>query len=321
MTRGTSLGIDVGGTKLLAACLDDEGSVLSEWSVASPSTCPDLLQAVAEAAGELCGGDPAAVGVGVPGLVDASGTVRIAPNLHGIEGMPLVSALTERFPKSGAWVGNDATAACWAEHSIGAAEGSAEVLLVTLGTGIGGGLVSGGRLVEGVHRFAGEIGHMVVDPHGPEGPCGKRGCWERFASGDALGALGRDAAAAGNGARALQLAGGGTASVRGEHVTAAALEGDAEAAVIIDGFAWWVALGLANLANALDPELIVIGGGLVSAGDELLEPVRRWFREMVEAPDARDRTRIVAAALGHRAGAIGAGLLAANEAGGSDPFR
>ena len=305
------LGVDIGGTKLLAACLDESGGLHGEHSVKVPSTADDLLEAVVDAAGHLCGGlPPLAVGMGVPGLVDSTGTVRIAPNLRGITGAPLSQALAERFPSSRCWVGNDATAACWAEHSVGSAAGSGEVLLVTLGTGIGGGIVSGGRIAEGVHRFAGEIGHMVVDPDGPECPCGRRGCWERFASGEALGGFGREAASSGGSARVLELAGGSIASLRGEHVTAAALEGDEGAAAIMDRFSWWVALGLANLANALDPELIVIGGGLVSAGDALLGPVRRWFAEMVEAPEARERTRIVLAALGQRAGAIGAGLLA-----------
>lgn len=310
LTSGGVLGIDVGGTKFLAVCLGDDGTVRGEWSVNSPSSGDDLVQEVSDAARQLCGGEPRAVGVGVPGLVDATGTVRAAPNLQGITGTRLVGALTERFPSTRCWVGNDATAACWAEHSRGAATGSEEVLLVTLGTGIGGGIVSGGRLVEGVHRFAGEMGHMVVDPNGPECPCGKRGCWERFASGDALGAFGRQDAAAGGASRVVELAGGDIASVRGEHVTQAALRGDADAARIMDRFGWWVALGLANLANTLDPELIVIGGGLVSAGEVLMEPIRRWFAEMVEAPEARERTRLLLAAFGHRAGAVGAGLLA-----------
>ncbi|HET7522669.1 MAG TPA: ROK family protein, partial [Acidimicrobiales bacterium] len=301
--------------------LDESGALQAERSVNAPSTADDLLEAVVDAAGHLCGGrPPVAVGIGIPGLVDATGTVRIAPNLRGITGAPLSQPLAERFPSSRCWVGNDATAACWAEHSIGSAAGSEEVLLVTLGTGIGGGIVSGGRLAEGVHRFAGEIGHMVIDPDGPDCPCGKRGCWERFASGEALGGFGREAAARGEAERVLELCGGNIASLRGEHVTAAALEGDKGAVVIMDGYSWWVALGLANLANALDPELIVIGGGLVSAGDSLLGPVRRWFAEMVEAPEARERTRIVLAALGHRAGAIGAGLLA-NDGGGQEPVR
>lgn len=312
---GAPLGVDVGGTKLLALCTGDEGVVGDEWTVRSPGTGPELVEAVGAAASALCDGRPGGIGIGVPGLVDRSGTVCFAPNLQGISGTSLGAALAERFPSIPIWVGNDANAACWAEHAIGAAAGSDEVLLVTLGTGIGGGIVSGGVLVEGVHRFAGEIGHMVVDPSGPACPCGRRGCWERFASGAALGALGRESVHRGAARAVVELAGGDASAIRGEHVTDAALSGDGDAREVMDRFGWWVALGLANLANALDPEMIVIGGGLASAGESLMEPVRRWFGGMVEAAEARTRTRLVVASLGARAGAIGAGLLAANAGG------
>ncbi|HEX4863467.1 MAG TPA: ROK family protein, partial [Acidimicrobiales bacterium] len=165
---------------------------------------------------------------------------------------------------------------------------------------------------EGAHGYAGEFGHMVVDPHGPLCPCGKKGCWERFASGSGLGLLGREAALAGTARRLVELAGGDPEAVRGEHVTRAAEEGDSSSQEIMDRFAWWVALGLSNLANALDPELIVIGGGLITAGDVLMIPTRRAFQQLVEAPDARSGLRIVPAALGASAGAIGAGVRAAD---------
>ena len=137
--------------------------------------------------------------------------------------------------------------------------------MVTLGTGIGGGAVLGGRLLEGAHGFAGEVGHMVIDPQGPPCPCGKRGCWERFASGTGLGRLAREAAHAGKIPAVVTLAGGDPEAVRGEHLTAAALAADPGALEVMDVFGWWLALGLANLANALDPSVIVLGGGLIEA--------------------------------------------------------
>jgi glucokinase len=184
------------------------------------------------------------------------------------------------------------------------------MLLVALGTGIGGGIISGGRLLEGRNRYAGEFGHMVVDPHGPHCPCGKRGCWERFASGSALAARGREMVLAGGAPRLLALAGGDPEAVRGEHVTLAAAEGDGPAVGIMARFAWWVALGLANLANALDPEVIVVAGGVLGASDVLIEPTRRAFEQLVEGPSLRPSLRIEPAFMGSRAGAIGAGLLA-----------
>jgi glucokinase len=306
------VGVDVGGTKLLAVRLDPDGGVTADHFQASPKDGPGVVEEVAAAARRLSGHARAgAVGVGVPGLVDGTGLVRFAPNLPGLAGTSLTQALGDALPGWTVWVGNDATAACWAECDRGAARGQDEVLMVTLGTGIGGGMVSGGRLVEGANRFAGEFGHMVVDPHGPRCPCGKKGCWERFASGSGLGALGREMAIAGEAPRLVALAGGDPEMVRGEHVTAAAAEGDPSALEIMNRFGWWVALGLANLANALDPGLIVVGGGLITAGDVLIEPTRRAFAALVEAPWARGGIRIEPAALGSRAGAIGAGLLAA----------
>jgi glucokinase len=306
------VGIDLGGTKLLAVRLEPDGEVTADPIQDSPKDGSAVVEDVVASVRRLTGAAPTGmVGLGVPGLVDNSGTVRFTPNLPGLAGTRLSEALHHALPGWKVWVGNDATAACWAEHARGAARGAAEVLMVTLGTGIGGGIISGGMLIEGANRFAGEFGHMVVDPHGPRCPCGKQGCWERFASGSGLGALGRETAIAGEAPRLVDLAGGDPEMVRGEHVTAAAAEGDRSALEIMNRFGWWVALGLSNLANALDPELIVVGGGLISAGDVLIGPTRRAFADLVEAPWARAAVRIEAAVLGSRAGAIGAGLLAA----------
>ena len=310
MAASTAVGIDVGGTKLLAVRMDADGSVATEETQDSPRDARSLVDAIRSTVDNLCAGSVPAIGVGVPGLVDPSGTVRFAPNLQGLSGHALKSELESAVPDTAIWVGNDATAACWGEKTRGAAAGCDDVLMVTLGTGIGGGIVSGGTLMEGAHRYAGEFGHMVVDPHGPLCPCGKKGCWERFASGSGLGLLGREAAVAGAARRLVELAGGDPEAVRGEHVTRAAAEGDSSAQEIMERFAWWVALGLSNLANALDPELIVIGGGLITASDVLMIPIRREFEQLVEAPEARTGLRIVPAALGASAGAIGAAMRA-----------
>ena len=151
---------------------------------------------------------------------------------------------------------------------------------------------------------------MVVDPDGPSCPCGQRGCWERFASGSGLGRLGRASARDRPQGRLAELAEGNPEGVRGEHVTLAAAEGDEDALAVMGHFSRWVALGLANLANVFDPELFVLGGGLVEARDLLLAPVRQAFSGMVLAGPHRPQVGIVAAQLGERAGAIGAALLA-----------
>jgi glucokinase len=305
-----AVGIDIGGTKLLGVRLGGGGVVEAEVRAATPTDGPDVVERILEVTAELAGTNPSAIGVGIPGLVDSDGMLRFSPHLPGLVGAPVARRLLAEHPGARLWVGNDATAAAWAEYVLGAGRGVTDMVMVTIGTGIGGGIVSGGRLVEGTHRFAGELGHMVVDPHGPPCPCGKRGCWERRASGSGLAALGREAAIAGQAPGVASLAGDDPEAVRGEHVTAAASAGDPDAVAIMERFAWWVGLGLANLANILDPEVIVLGGGLVDSGEVLVSPVRRAFAELVEAPDERAPWAVLAAELGSRAGAVGAGLLA-----------
>ncbi len=276
----------------------------------TPSRRGQLLGALGAVVSGLLGDEPpGSVGVGFPGLVDASGTVRFSAHLPALVGTPVAAEVAATFGAVGCWVGNDATAAAWAEHAAGAAAGAADVVMVTLGTGIGGGIVSGGRLVEGARRFAGEWGHMIVDPHGPPCPCGQRGCWERYASGEALGRLGRDAAVAGRAPGLVARAGGDPEAVRGEHVTAGAAAGEPDAREVLAELAWWLALGVANLVNAFDPEVVVVGGGLVEAGDALFAPLREAFPRLVEGGAQRE-VRILPAALGARAGAVGAALLA-----------
>ena len=314
MASSRTIGVDLGGTKCYGVIADAEGTILTEQRLPTPRGEDAIIDVITSVVSELRrwegGGDPVTtVGVGVPGLVDNEGVLRFAPNLPGVLDLPVRAELEKRVPGVEVRVENDATCAVWGERLFGAARGSDHAVLVTLGTGIGGGFISDGRLLRGAHGFAGEIGHMVVDPNGPWCRCGARGCGERFASGTGLGNLAREAAAAGQGERMLELAGGDAEAVRGEHVTAAAAEGDADAQTVLRRFAWWLALGLANLANALDPDTFVLGGGLVEAGDILLTPTRAAFTELVEAAAHRPEVAIVPAELGERAGAIGAASL------------
>jgi glucokinase len=287
-----TVGVDLGGTKLLGIVLDDDGRIAAEARLPTPSGADAVVDAIAEVVGVL-GASGMPVGVGAPGLIDHQGTLRFAPNLPGVVEVPLRALLWTRLGVP-VVIENDATAACWAEREVGAAVGADDVVVVTLGTGIGGGIVSGGRLQHGANGFAGEIGHMVIDPNGPPCPCGKRGCWERFASGSGLG---RMAAEQGLGER-------------GEDVTAAALAGDARAQKLLAEFGWWVALGLVNLAYILDCSLFVLGGGLVEAGDLLLDPVRAAFTALLAGSAHRPPVALAPAVLGSNAGAIGAALLA-----------
>ena len=297
-------GIDVGGTKCLGVVWQNDG-IIREVRRDTPQGADDMISTLVEIVREL--GDVDSVGVGVPGLVTRDGVLRAAPNLVGVSELAVGPRMREILQCDVA-VDNDATCAAVAEWSVGAAQGVDDVVVVTLGTGIGGGLVSGGRLVRGTNGFAGEIGHMVVESSGPQCVCGQRGCWERYASGNGLGYLGRLAAEQGAAKRVQELA-GSVEQIRGEHIRQAALEGDNDALVIVDSFARWVALGLTNLTNLLDPAMIVIGGGLASSGNVFLEPMRRWFEELLYSPQLRPHPQLVMATLAEQAGAVGAALL------------
>lgn len=310
VSSSAAIGVDLGGTKCLGVRLAHDGRVEAEHRVPTPQggTPDTVLDAVDEVVRAL--GGAGCIGVGVPGLVDRDGVLRFAPNLPGVSEVRVREDVETRWPGTAVRVDNDATCAAWAEKRVGAARELDYVVMVTLGTGIGGGVVSGGRLERGAHGFAGEWGHMVVTADGTDCACGQQGCWELLASGRALGRFGREAAAAGRASRVLELAGGDPDQVQGEHVGAACGEGDPEAREIMGRLAWWLGVGLANLAMAFDPQAFVIGGGLSEVGEPLLAPTRRALGELLSGTPHRTPPEVLPAALGEHAGAIGAALLA-----------
>jgi glucokinase len=308
------VGVDVGGTKVLGVVVEEADATLTvtaEHRVPTPTGPVAVLDAIAEVVRALDRQVPtpvASVGVGIAGLVDVKGILRFSPNLPTLTDVAVPQELEGRLGVP-IHVDNDANCAAWGEHQIGAGRGMPHMVCVALGTGIGAGLVIDGKLVRGGLGFAGEAGHMIVDPEGPLCPCGRRGCWEQLASGTGLGRMARDAARAGRLDRALELAGGQVGAVRGEHVGDAAQEGDPQALELLRSFAWWVAVGIANLVTLLDSTTVVVGGGLVEIGEPLLGPVREHYRGLVMANDQRPELRIVPAELGERAAAVGATLL------------
>ncbi|HSL73043.1 MAG TPA: ROK family protein [Ilumatobacteraceae bacterium] len=305
------VGIDVGGTKAQGVALDGSGVVVATSLRPTPrgtGSLPALIDTLVDLAHELGVGDGGVLGVGVPGLVTLDGVLRASPNLDGVAEFDVAGLLRERLGCR-VLVDNDATCAAVAEWQSGVGRGTDCMVLVTLGTGIGGGLVVNGQLQRGAHGFAGEFGHMVVDPNGPRCPCGRRGCWERYASGSGLAMFAREAATGRRLHHVVRHAGGDPQAVRGEHVQAAAREGDPEALAVIDDFARWVALGLSNLTNVLDPEMFVLGGGLAAGADLYLDPIVRWYGELLYQPHLRPVPRIEFAHWGPLAGAVGAALL------------
>lgn len=308
------LGIDIGGTKTLGVAITAEAEVIAEVrlpTVEGSAGVIDLLAEMVTGLQSAVGADAAigGVGIGIAGLVDHEGNLRRAPNLTDADDFAVGELLTPRV-RLPVVVDNDANCAARAELRLGAAVGSSDAVLVALGTGIGGAIIVSGEVQRGAAGMAGEIGHMVVHPDGPDCPCGGRGCWERFASGAGLAHLARLAAADGA-LEGVVADAGGVEHVRGEHVTGAARRGDQGSIAVLDTFARWIALGMANIAAITDPELFVVGGGLVRDWDLFGDGVRRHFSALLVAGSHRPPIRIAPATAGDAAGAIGAALLAA----------
>ncbi|HEY2330896.1 MAG TPA: ROK family protein [Acidimicrobiales bacterium] len=313
--RPARIGIDVGGTKILALLLDPADEVVLERRLATPPDGDGLVAALVEVTSQLVDAAPGAgcrveaIGVGMMGLIDRMGTMRFAPNLPGVVEVAIGPRLADGIGLP-VVVDNDATCALRGEHALGAVRGVADAVLVAFGTGIGAGILLDGTIVRGANGFAGEAGHMVVQRDGVPCPCGRRGCWERYASGTGLGRFAREAAEAGRAPRLVALAGGDPLDVRGEHVTRAAAEGDPVALELVGEFADWAGLGIVNLTQLLDVTTVVIGGGMAESAGVLLEPIRRSVARRQVAPEHRPPVAVIAAMLGERAGAIGAALLA-----------
>lgn len=308
-----SIGIDIGGTKVLAGVVTDDGEILRKVRRATPSKSPEAVEdAIVDCVTELSADYAVAcVGIGAAGWVDTEqALIRFSPHLAW-RNEPLRDRLAGRIDVP-VLVDNDANAAAWAEYRFGAGRGSSVMVCVTLGTGIGGSLVINGRPFRGRYGMAGEWGHMQVVPDGYWCPCGNRGCWEQYASGNALV---RDARAlleqgSPQAAGLWERAGGDPASLVGPDITEAAVAGDALATDLLADVGVWLGKGLANLAAALDPDTFVIGGGVSEADELLLAPARAAFARHLTGRGYRPEAAIVVAELRNDAGLIGAADLA-----------
>ena len=315
MPAGCVIGVDLGGTKLLAGVVDDQLVVRHRAFRSAPVT--GALDALADVVGELVQSSEepvVAVGIGIPSLIDRARGMAVWTNHLDLHDVPVRDLMAERLGLPVA-VDNDANAALLAELRGGAARGVAHGVMLTLGTGIGGAVVAAGRLVRGARGMAGELGHMVVDLDGPPCPghCPNRGCLEAVASGTALGRAGEERArAAPGGALAREHAAG--RPITGALVTELAHDGDPAAVSAVEHIGRMLGVGLAGIANALDPEVMVIGGGVVAAGELLLAPARAELAARALPPIA-DAVRVVPARFGDESGMLGAALLAWEAAG------
>jgi glucokinase len=308
-----TIGVDVGGTKVAAGVVDVHGKIVEKLKRSTPAARPDdTADVISEAVLELLSRyDVTAVGIGAAGFVDETrSTVLFAPNLAWRD-EPVEKRVEERIGRK-VIVENDANAAAWAEVRMGAARGQQDVILITVGTGIGAGIVLDGRLYRGRWGTAGEPGHYRVVPDGRLCGCGNRGCWEQYASGNALVAEARELARRSPSAavRLLQLAGGSPESIDGPAITQAAREGDSGALSCFQIVGNWLGHGLADLAAILDPGCFVIGGGVSEAGEMLLGPARSAFASSLTGRAYRQLADVRLAELGPDAGLIGAADLA-----------
>jgi glucokinase len=309
-----TIGIDVGGTKVLGGVVTEAGEVLKTSRRDTPREGGSALtQTIADVARELAAEfDISAVGLSAAGFVSSDRKTMLAtPNIAGWNGVQLDAELTSLINLP-VVLENDANAAAWGERTFGAGKGKQNMLMVTVGTGVGGGIIVNGQLLRGAFGVAAEIGHLRVLPEGHLCGCGARGCFEQYASGNALLRHAREAIAASPDlARNLLARGDGTLEgLTGRAITEAAREGDQVAISAFNTTAQWLGAGIASLAVILDPECVVIGGGVVDAGEILLSPTRAAMERYMPFAGKHPYPEIIPATLGNEAGLVGAANLA-----------
>jgi len=315
-----TVGIDLGGSKILAAVVDPRGEIVSRDESVTPATKERdaIIQSIVDSAhralrqAALAISDICAVGVGAAGISNPeAGILFSSPNLPSLRNVLLRDIMQERLGKK-TFLINDADAAAFGEFCFGAGRGVRNFIYITLSTGIGGGVVIDGKIYSGAIGAAGEVGHMTIDDNGPICNCGNRGCWETLASGTSLVKEARKRIVGGVRTSILEYAEGDIEKVTPQAIQGAAQQGDSLAKELIARTGYYVGVGLANLINIFNPELIVIGGGLSNIGDMLLKPAfkvagERAFKEAFQA------VRFASAGLGPNSGVLGAAAFAFQE--------
>ncbi|CAB5105591.1 MAG: ROK family glucokinase [Actinobacteria bacterium] len=309
-----TIGIDVGGTKILGGVVDESGSVLATARTDTPRQGGRVLtQAIADIAKELLvDHNVTSIGVSAAGFVSSDRKTMLAtPNIADWNGVDLDYELTDLIGLP-VIIENDANAAAWGEAKFGAGRNQAHMMMLTVGTGIGGGIVVNGALYRGAFGIAAEFGHIRVVPDGHLCGCGARGCFEQYASGNALLRHAREAISASPEiARNLLSRGDGTvAGLTGSAITEAAREGDPVALAAFTTTGQWLGAGIASLSVILDPACVVIGGGVIEAGEILLKPTREALERTMPFAGKHPYPQIIAAQLGNEAGLVGVADLA-----------
>ena len=308
-----AIGVDVGGTKIAAGVVTPEGKILEEVRYPTPHSPGTLVEIIAKTITEVKDAHEAGgVCLAVPGLILAQeNKVVFSPNLHAIDG---ISLKDEIEPKIGLplTIENDGNAAAWGEFRFGAGSEADHLVLVTLGTGIGGGVITRGVLMRGAQGSGGELGHVTIQATGPRCACGNHGCLEALASGTAIARRAREAAIENPNSALGRLA--ARRQILGEDVTELAREGDDLALSVLDETGRWLGVGLAGYVNIFNPEVVAVGGGAMEAGELILKAARREVA-LRARPPSRDLAEVKVAALGPRSGVLGAAALARDASG------
>lgn len=311
-----TIGIDLGGTNISAGLVRDGKVIVARAN--TPTAMPRGAQAIADdmalsavraaKAGGLELDEVENIGIGVPGSADTNkGLVKYANNLN-FNNVPLGDMMSGRLGRP-IYIENDANAAAMGEFAAGAAMGCSSVIMITLGTGIGAGILTDGHIVRGLNFSAGEIGHTVIELDGAPCTCGRRGCWEAYASVSAFIRQTREAMSAAPESLMWEEARGSLDNVNGKTAFDAMRRGDAAAGKVVGKYIDYVGTGLVNIINIFDPEIVLIGGGISKEGDVLLEPLRQTVARESYSRHSELQPKIVAAALGNDAGIIGAAIL------------
>lgn len=307
-TTALTVGVDIGGTNILAGVVTGTGEIIAKARRATDPSDPDQIEhAVAQAVAELSGDyDVSAVGVAAAGFVSSDRRkLLFAPNIAWRD-HPLADRLEALIGRP-VVIENDANAAAWAEHRFGTGRGVSDMVMLTLGTGLGGAIITGGRIVRGAFGAAAELGHIKIVPDGEVCGCGQRGCWEAYASGTALAKQAQRFAYQYIPPARTMLDLAGREPLSGAHVTAAARLGDEAAIGLLQSFGRYLGIGIATLAAVVDPEIVVVGGGITTAaGDLILPTAEERFLRNLSGRGYRGELRILTAHLANDAGIIGA---------------
>tara|TARA_B100000902_G_scaffold377037_1_gene408870 strand:- start:6760 stop:7734 length:975 start_codon:yes stop_codon:yes gene_type:complete len=307
-----SAGFDIGGTSIRGLALGHDRELTQLHQKKHLGDLKSIVNSIVDISMQIqitTNKKIRSIGIGCAGLVDSNGVVKTSPNIQAIENFPLRTEVEEKM-QIPVLVENDANCAAWAEAKLGSAQNSNNAIVVSFGTGIGAGILLNGELQKGASGYAGEIGHMVIEKEGLACPCGKRGCWEQYASGSALGKIANEVLDDKTIIKMKSKTDFQNTSITSEQIGIAAQENHPEAIRVIKVYSEQVAIGLGNLTKALDPEVIILGGAITAIGEPLLQPIKESYAEIADSGLDSANVEIRLARFGNKAGSIGAAIFA-----------